>query len=73
MNNKQRRSYTVGIFVILGIFLFTIAIYLVGKKENVFGSPVKVSAIFKDVKGLRAGDNVRLSGIDIGTVSSLER
>lgn len=71
MNNKQRKSFIVGIFVILGIFLFILAIYLIGKKEYLFGSPMKVSAIFTDVKGLREGDKVRLSGIDIGTVSSL--
>jgi phospholipid/cholesterol/gamma-HCH transport system substrate-binding protein len=60
----------VGMFVILAILLFIITIYLIGKKEYVFGSPVKISAVFKDVKGLREGDKVRLSGIDIGTVSS---
>jgi phospholipid/cholesterol/gamma-HCH transport system substrate-binding protein len=72
MKKKQRRSYLVGVFVILGMFLFIFTIYLIGKKEYLFGSPVKVSAIFSDVKGLREGDKVRLSGIDIGTVNLLE-
>lgn len=71
MNNKHRRSLIVGIFVTLGLAVFILAIYLVGKKENIFGSPVTIAAIFEDVQGLREGDNVRLSGIDIGTVSSL--
>jgi len=57
--------------VILGVFLLIFTIYLIGKKEYLFGSPTKISAIFKDVKGLREGDKVRLSGIDIGTVNSL--
>lgn len=71
MKNKQRRSLIVGIFVTLGMAIFIFAIYFVGKKENLFGSPVKISAIFSDVKGLREGDKVRLSGISIGTVTSL--
>lgn len=60
-----------GIFVTLGLSIFILAIYLVGTKENLFGSPVTIAAIFEDVQGLREGDNVRLSGIDIGTVNSL--
>lgn len=71
MRRKQRRSLIVGIFVTLGLTIFILAIYLVGKKENLFGSPVTIAAIFEDVQGLREGDNVRMSGIDIGTVRSL--
>ncbi|MBN2697923.1 MAG: MCE family protein [Bacteroidales bacterium] len=71
MNHKQKRSVIVGLFVILGLTIFIVAIYLVGKKENLFGSAYQISAIFQDVKGLREGDRVRLSGIDIGTVNSL--
>ncbi len=71
MNEKQRRSLIVGIFVTFGIIIFISAIYLVGKKEYLFGSPIKISAIFIDVKGVRAGDKVRLSGIEIGTVNSV--
>lgn len=69
MKNKQRKSLIVGIFVTLGLVLLIGTIYLIGKKENIFGSNINISAIFKDVKGLREGDKVRLSGIEIGTVS----
>jgi phospholipid/cholesterol/gamma-HCH transport system substrate-binding protein len=71
MKNKQRKNLIVGVFVSLGLFIFIFAIYFIGTKENLFGSPIKVSAIFADVQGLREGDKVRLSGIDIGTVTSL--
>lgn len=71
MKNRHRRSLTVGLFVILALTIFVVGIYLVGKKENIFGSTITVSAIFSDVKGLREGDKVRLSGIDIGTVNTL--
>ena len=71
MKNRHRRSLIVGLFVILALTIFVTGIYLVGKKENIFGSTITVSAIFKDVKGLSEGDKVRLSGIDIGTVNSI--
>ena len=71
MKNRQTRNLLVGIFVTIGIGIFIATIYLVGRKENIFGSPIKVSAIFSDVQGLREGDKVRLSGIDVGTVSRL--
>lgn len=71
MKNKQYQNLLVGVFVTLALAIFITTIYLVGKKEHLFGSPMKVSAIFKDVQGLRTGDKVRLSGIDIGNVSNL--
>ena len=71
MKDKHRKSLIVGVFVTLGLTIFILTIYIVGKKENIFGSPVKVAAIFEDVQGLREGDRVRLSGIAIGNVSSL--
>lgn len=71
MKNRQRRSLLVGFFVTLGLFIFIATIYLVGKKENIFGSTIQVYAIFEDVKGLREGDRVRLSGIDIGTINGI--
>jgi len=71
MKSAHKKNLIVGVFVIIAIFLFVLTVYLIGKKEYIFGSPVKISAIFEDVKGLREGDKVRLSGIDIGTVSSL--
>ena len=71
MRKKERKGLIVGIFVTLGLTIFIATIYIVGKKENIFGSPIKVAAIFEDVQGLREGDKVRLSGIAIGNVSSL--
>ncbi len=71
MKNRTRKGITVGLFVVIALVIFMTAIYLVGKNENIFGANVSVAAIFQDVKGLREGDKVRLSGIEIGTVSSL--
>lgn len=71
MHTKKSYNLILGIFIFFGIVLFAIAIYLVGKKQNLFTSNVKVIAIFTDVFGLTEGNNVRFSGIDVGTVSNI--
>jgi phospholipid/cholesterol/gamma-HCH transport system substrate-binding protein len=70
---KKESGYTwkLGMFVILGLVLFTGTIYLIGKSKNLFGSTFKLQAQFKTVSGLKQGNNVRFSGINIGTVSAI--
>ncbi len=61
-----------GVFVIVTLLFFIVGLYNIGGKRRVFESTVKLSAIFKNVNGLLAGNNVRFGGIDIGTVSRIE-
>ena len=61
-----------GIFVIAGLAFLITVLYMVGEKRNMFGSTIKISAEFFDVNGLMAGNNVRFSGVNIGTVESVE-
>ncbi len=60
-----------GIFIVLGTILFIIAVFLVGSKEQLFRSTFTVKAYFNSVEGLRPGASVRLSGINVGTVSDI--
>ena len=71
MDAKKSYNLTLGVFIFFGIVIFAVAIYLVGKKQNLFTSNVKVIAVFTDVSGLTQGNNVRFSGIDVGTVSNI--
>jgi phospholipid/cholesterol/gamma-HCH transport system substrate-binding protein len=71
MQPKKSYNLLLGIFIFFGILIFALTIYLIGKKQNLFTSNVKVVAIFTDVFGLTVGNNVRFSGIDVGTVSNL--
>ncbi|HSV41197.1 MAG TPA: MCE family protein, partial [Nocardioidaceae bacterium] len=41
-------------------------------QDRVAGKLLNYSAIFTDVSGLRAGDNVRVSGVQVGKVTSIE-
>ncbi len=70
--NKNMPAIRLGIFIFIGAILLVIAIFLIGQKNALFSSTFTVKAYFKDVQGLRTGATVRLSGIDVGSVSNIE-
>jgi phospholipid/cholesterol/gamma-HCH transport system substrate-binding protein len=72
MNKESGFTWKLGMFVIIGLTLFTGTIYFVGKQKNLFGSTFKLKAKFKTVSGLKEGNNVRFSGINVGTVDGIE-
>jgi phospholipid/cholesterol/gamma-HCH transport system substrate-binding protein len=74
LNNREKGSgdkLKLGIFVTAGTVLFVMAMYYIGNKQNLFGSNYRVSAMFTHVSGLQKGNNVRYSGIDVGTVNEI--
>lgn len=72
MAKSTSQKIKVGIFVIVGTVLLVGTLYFIGKQQNIFGNNIKMYAVFKDVNGLQIGNNVRYSGINIGTVSEIE-
>jgi phospholipid/cholesterol/gamma-HCH transport system substrate-binding protein len=72
MRKESGFTWKLGIFVILGLLLFVSTIYFVGKQKNIFGNTFHLKAQFKTVSGLKVGNNVRFSGINIGNVSDVE-
>lgn len=60
-----------GFFIIVGIILFFLAIFIIGKQRNLFDPVFQLSANFKNVSGLQVGNTVRFSGINIGTVDNI--
>ncbi len=72
MNKESGFTWKLGMFVVIGLVLFTGTIYFVGKQKNLFGSTFKLKAEFKTVSGLKEGNNVRFSGINVGTVDGIE-
>lgn len=71
MKKNSANKIKLGIFVSLGLVVLIIAIYFIGEKQLLFQSTFRLTGVFKDVGGLQAGNNVRLSGINIGTVESI--
>ena len=70
---KKQSGYTwkLGMFVTIGSLLFILAVYFIGKQKNLFGSTFNITSQFKTVSGLEVGNNVRFSGINIGTVEEI--
>jgi phospholipid/cholesterol/gamma-HCH transport system substrate-binding protein len=56
----------------IGLVMFTGIIYFVGRQKNLFGSTFKLKARFSTVSGLKEGNNIRFSGINIGTIDAIE-
>jgi phospholipid/cholesterol/gamma-HCH transport system substrate-binding protein len=47
------------------------SIYFIGRQKSMFGTNITINCMFKDVKGLQRGNNVRFSGINVGTVDNI--
>lgn len=61
-----------GMFVAGGFVIFAIAIFLIGRQKNLFNPVFNVTTTFYNVSGLQVGNNVRFSGIDVGTVDHIK-
>jgi phospholipid/cholesterol/gamma-HCH transport system substrate-binding protein len=72
MKNTSSQKLYLGLFVIIGTILFIGAVYFIGQKKSMFTKTFTISAYFQNVNGLQKGNNVRYSGINIGTVSAIE-
>lgn len=71
MDKQSGYTWKLGMFVTIGLLLFIMAIYFIGKQKNLFGSTFNITSTFKTVSGLEVGNNVRFSGINIGTVEEI--
>ncbi|WP_291102396.1 MULTISPECIES: MlaD family protein [unclassified Flavobacterium] len=72
MNKDTESNWKLGMFVIIGLLLSILTIYFIGKQQNLFGSTIHLKSQFKTVSGLKVGNNVRFSGINVGTVDEIE-
>ncbi len=72
MKNNTTDNAKLGTFVVAGLVFLVFSLYMIGRNRNLFGSSFTVSANFKNVNGLTVGNNVRFSGIDVGTVEKIE-
>ncbi|AEM69489.1 Mammalian cell entry related domain protein [Allomuricauda ruestringensis DSM 13258] len=71
-SKTSSENIRLGIFVVAGTLLLLTAAYLIGNRQNMFVKNFTLSAVFKNVNGLQNGNNVRFSGINIGTVNRME-
>lgn len=71
MKTTNTQKLNLGLLVITGTILFVVSVYFIGQKENLFKKTFGITAYFQNINGLQKGNNVRYSGIDIGTVKAI--
>lgn len=72
MAKKTINSVKLGAFVLAGLLFLVLLLYMIGKNRNLFGATYVLKARFENVQGLVAGNNVRFSGIQSGTVKRIK-
>lgn len=72
METSSKNKIRLGVFVIGGTLLLVTVVYLIGNRQNIFSNTIQINTYFTNVSGLQLGNNVRYSGIDIGTVHSIQ-
>ncbi len=61
-----------GIFIAVGIAIFVIAIFIIGKQQHLFNPVFKITTNFSNISGLQAGNTIRFSGIEVGIVDNIQ-
>ncbi len=61
-----------GLFVVVGLVIFALAIFIIGKQKNLFNPVFSLTTRFNNVSGLQVGNAVRFSGINVGTVDNIK-
>ena len=69
--HTQKFKIRLGLFITGGLLIFAIAIFIIGRQQNLFNPVFKVTTDFHNVSGLQVGNNVRFSGINVGTVDNI--
>jgi len=72
MKKTSKENIRLGFLVILGTVFLVTAAYLIGNNRSMFSKTFTISSVFENVNGLQQGNNVRFSGIKVGSVSSID-
>lgn len=65
-------KFRLGLFIIVGLTLFVLGIFIIGKQKNLFNPVFALRANFHNVSGLQVGNTIRFSGINVGTVDQIQ-
>lgn len=72
MEHTQKFKVRLGLFIAGGLALFVLAIFIIGKQKNLFNPVFKLTTTFHNVSGLLVGNNIRLTGINVGIVDNIK-
>ena len=65
------RLALVGAFVVGGLLLFAVGLFMIGDRRQLFTEHFEVVADFGNVTGVQVGTDVRLSGLPAGEVTDI--
>ena len=71
MAKQTINNIKLGIFIIAGLLLLILGLYMIGRDSNLFSSNYVLKARFEHVQGLTPGNNIRYAGIQVGTVKKV--
>src|SRR5215467_7899632 len=66
------RTLWIGIFVVAGLLVLAAGVFLIGSKELMFSSTYTLRSEFENVSGLIEGAQVRVGGVQEGTIDRIE-
>ena len=66
------KKFFAGVFFLMGIVLVFVVIFTIGSNKGFAQKKFQIHVLFKNVGGLMEGAPVRLSGVNIGNVASIE-
>lgn len=71
MATPRARAIGVGAFVIGGLVLFSVGLFLIGDRRMLFRKTFEVRSQFSRISGLQSGAKVRVAGLDAGEVTGI--
>lgn len=72
MAKQGENNIKLGLFILAGLIVMMFSFYMIGNNTSMFGSSFKLKARFNNLNGLMEGNNVLFSGIQAGTVKSID-
>jgi phospholipid/cholesterol/gamma-HCH transport system substrate-binding protein len=70
-SNSPKFKARLGLFVLIGFFIFAFGVFLIGRQKHLFNPIFKLTTTFYNIGGLQVGNNVRFSGINVGTIDNI--
>jgi phospholipid/cholesterol/gamma-HCH transport system substrate-binding protein len=67
----RNRLVAVGAFVVGGVLLFAVGLFLIGNRRMLFTKTFDAYAEFSNLAGLQSGAKVRVAGLDAGEVDTI--
>ena len=68
---QVRNEFKAGLFIIVTVLLFLGSVLVIGREKQVFSDQLSYQVRFKDVRGLAEGAPVRMGGLSVGRVESI--